>query len=98
MSILNSLSVLVLLIDVSVDFWIAVFMVACLRLIHSPYFSSTCSGVQPFFGSAISREPVLNSHLGCLTLRYSTVYCGVFRHSSSHYQLFSHTANPSLLV
>src|SRR5208283_236344 len=59
---------------VSVACWMAVFMVPCLRFIHSPYFSRTCFGVQPVFGRIMRRVPVLNSHLGCFTFRYSTLY------------------------
>src|SRR4030042_994220 len=70
----SSSCVLVLLMVSCVVCWMAVFMVACLRFIHPPYFSRTCSGVQPVFGRIISKVPVLNSRRGCLTLRYSTVY------------------------
>lgn len=75
--LLGSLSVLFLTSAVPLICSTAALIVACLRFIHCPYFSSTCCGVQPFFGRIIRRVPVLYSRRGCLALRYSTVYCGV---------------------
>ena len=75
--VLSIFSVLVLMRLVFVVCCMAVFMVPCLRVIHFPYFSRTCSGVQPVFGKIINRVPVLNSRRGCFTFRYSAVYSWV---------------------